>query len=145
MWAQEKAHLDAAGCEKRNSHEQLAHCRIPAMRKLLSAIWNSKTFIFICTMTLPVVLYGCETWSLTLREGCRLRVFENKVLRRIFGPTRVTETGKLKRLLNEGIYALHSSPDIIRITKSKRLRWAGYVARMRAITGVYRDLVEKPE
>jgi hypothetical protein len=65
-----------------------------------------------------------------LREGHRLRVFENKVLRRIFGPKRDEVTGEWRRLHNNELYALHSSPNIIRVIKSRRLRWAGYVARM---------------
>jgi hypothetical protein len=88
-------------------------------------------FIKICrTIVLPVVLYGCETWSLTLREECRLRVFENKVLRRIFGPKRDEVTGEWRRLHNEELYALYSSPNIIRVINSRRLGWAGHVARM---------------
>jgi hypothetical protein len=82
------------------------------------------------TIILPVVLYGCESWSLTLREECRLRVFENKVLRRIFGPKRDEVTGEWRRLHNKELYALYSSPNIIRVVKSRRLRWAGHVARM---------------
>jgi hypothetical protein len=78
---------------------------------------------------LPVVLYGCESWSLTLREECRLRVLENKVLRRIFGPKRVEVTGEWRRLYNKELYALYSSPNI-RVIKSRRLRWAEHVARM---------------
>jgi hypothetical protein len=79
---------------------------------------------------LPVVLYRCETWSLTLREECRLRVFENRVLRRIFEPKRDEVTGEWRRLHNKKLYALYSSPNIIRVIKSRRLRWAGHVARM---------------
>jgi hypothetical protein len=82
------------------------------------------------TIILPVVLYGCESWSLTLREECRLRVFENKVLRRIFGPKRDEVTGEMRRLHDKELYALYSSPNIIRVIKSRRLRWAGHVARM---------------
>jgi hypothetical protein len=77
----------------------------------------------------PVVLYGCETWSLTLREGRRLGVFENSVLGRIFGPKRDEVTGEWRKLHNEELHDLYSSPSI-RITKSRRMRWAWYVARM---------------
>jgi hypothetical protein len=66
---------------------------------------------------LPVVLYGCETWSLTLKEECRLRVFENRVLRRIFGPKRVDVSGEWRRLHNKELYALYLSPNIIRVIK----------------------------
>jgi hypothetical protein len=82
------------------------------------------------TIILPVVLYGCETWSLTSREECRLRVFENKVLRRIFGPRKDEVTGEWRRLHNKELYAVYSSPNIIRVIKSRSLRWAGHVARM---------------
>jgi hypothetical protein len=73
-------------------------------------------------MILPVVLYGCETWSLTLREGHRLRVFENRVLRRIFGPRRDEVTGEWRKLHNEELNDLYSSPCIIRIMNSRRMR-----------------------
>jgi hypothetical protein len=79
---------------------------------------------------LPVVLYGCDTWSLTLREEHRLRVFENRVLRRIFRPRRGEITGGCRILHNEELRDLYSSPSIIRIIKSKRMRWTGHVARM---------------
>jgi hypothetical protein len=82
------------------------------------------------TIILPVVLYGCETSSLTLREEHRLRVFENRVLRRIFGPTRDEETGEWRKLHNGELHNLYSSPDIIRQIKLSRMRWAGHVARM---------------
>jgi hypothetical protein len=71
---------------------------------------------------LPVVLYGCETWSLTLREECKLRVFENRVLRRIFGPKRDEVTGEWRRLHNEELYAAYFSPNIIWVIKLRRLR-----------------------
>jgi hypothetical protein len=93
------------------------------------------------TIILPVVLYGCETWSLSLREEHRLRVFENRVLRRIFGPKRDEVTGEWRNELCD----LHSSPSIIRIIKSRRLSWAGHVARMGEKRNAYRLLVGKPE
>jgi hypothetical protein len=74
-------------------------------------------------------LYGCETWSLTLREEQTLRVFENRVLRRIFGPKRDKATGEWRRLHNEELNDLYSSPNIIRVIKSRRMRCAGHVAR----------------
>jgi hypothetical protein len=77
-----------------------------------------------------VVLYGRETWSLTLREEQRLRVFENKSLRRIFGSLRDEVTGEWRNLHNEELHNLYSSPSIIRITKSRMMRWAGHVVRM---------------
>jgi hypothetical protein len=76
-----------------------------------------------------VVLYGCETWSLILREEHRLRVFEKRVLRRIFGAKRDEVTGEWRKLHNEELRDLYSSPRIIRIMKERRMRWAGHVAR----------------
>jgi hypothetical protein len=92
-----------------------------------------------------VVLYGCETWSLTLREEHRLRVFENRVLRRIFGPKMDEMTGKWRKLYNEELRDLYSSPSIIRIIKSRRMRWVGHVARMGEKRNAYKLLVGKPE
>ena len=75
-------------------------------------------------------LYGCESWSLTLREERKLRVFENMVLSRIFGPRRDEVTGQWRRLHNEELNDLYSSPNIVRVIKSSRMRCAGHVARM---------------
>jgi hypothetical protein len=97
------------------------------------------------TVILPVVLYECENWSVTLREEHRLRVFENRVLRRIFGPTRDEVTGEWRKLHNEELHNLYSSPDIIRQIKSRRMRWAGHVARRGEARNVYRVLVGKPD
>jgi hypothetical protein len=83
------------------------------------------------TIILPVILYECKTWSLTLREEHRLRVFENKVLRRIFGPKRDEVMGGWRKLHNEELRDLYSSPSIIRIIKSRRMRRAEHVAQMR--------------
>ena len=82
------------------------------------------------TIILPVVLYGCETWSLTLREERRLRVFENRVLKRIFGPKRDEVTWEWRKLHNEEFSDLYSLPNIVRVVKSRRMRWAGHVACM---------------
>jgi hypothetical protein len=89
------------------------------------------------TVILPVVLYGCETWSLTLREEHRLRVFENRVLKRLFGPKR-EEDGSWRKLQNDELHNLNSSPNIVRVIKSRRTRWAGHGARMGKGRGVYR-------
>jgi hypothetical protein len=97
------------------------------------------------TIILPAVLYRCETWSLTLREEHRLRAFENSVLRRIFGPKMDEVIGEWRKLHNEELHILYSSPNIIRQIKSRRIRWAGNVARMREERDVYRVLMGKPE
>jgi hypothetical protein len=91
-----------------------------------------------------VVLYGCETWSLTVREEHKLRVFENRMLR-ILGPKRDGVTGGWRKLHNEELHNLYSSPSIIRIIESRRIRWAGHVARMGEKRNVYKLLVGKPK
>ena len=82
------------------------------------------------TIILPVVLYGCETWSFTLREECRLKVLENRVLRRIFGPKWEEVIQEWRKLHNKELNDLYSSPNIIRVIKSRRMRWMGLVGRM---------------
>jgi hypothetical protein len=94
---------------------------------------------------LPVVLCGCETLPLTLREECRLRVFENRVLRRVFDPKRDEVAGEWRKLHNEELNDLYSLPNIVRVVKSKRMRWTGHVARMGEESGVHRVSVGKPE
>ncbi|KAJ4439288.1 hypothetical protein ANN_07409 [Periplaneta americana] len=118
-----------------------------SVEKLLSSSLLSKNLKvrIYKTVILPVVLYGCETWTLTLREEHRFRVFENKVLRKIFGAKRDEVTGEWRKLHNTELHALYSSPDIIRNIKSRRLRWAGHVARMGESRNAYRVLVGRPE
>jgi hypothetical protein len=108
-----------------------------------SHIKNLKIKIYR-TVILLVVLYGCETWSLTLREEHRLRVFENTVLRRIFGPKR-EEYGSWRKLHNDELHSLYSSPNIVRVIKSRKMRWAGHAARMGKGRSVYRVLVGMPK
>ena len=102
-----------------------------------------KRTIIIIMMCKSMIM--CEAWSLTLREERKLRVFENMVLRRIFGLRRDEVTGEWMRLHNEELNDLYSSPNIVRVIKSRRMRWAGHVARMGEERGVYRVLVRKPE
>jgi hypothetical protein len=97
------------------------------------------------TIILPVVLYGCETWSLTLREEHRLRVFENRVLRRIFRPKKDEVTGEWRKLHSEELDILYSSANIIRQIKSRRMTWVRHVACMGEERNVYKVLMEKSE
>ena len=110
--------------------------------RLLSKKLKVKTYK---TIILPVVFYGSETWSLTLKEEHRLRLFENKVLRKMFGAKKDEITGEWRKLHNAELHALYSPPNIIRSLKSRRLRWAGHVARMEQSRNAYQVLVGKPE
>jgi hypothetical protein len=110
-----------------------------------SLLYSTTKIKIYRTIIFPVVLYGCETWSVTLREEHMLRVFENRVLRRIFGSQRDEVTGEWRRLHNEELNDLYSSPNIVRVIKSRRMRWAGHVARMGEGRGAYRVLVGRPE
>jgi hypothetical protein len=94
---------------------------------------------------LHVFLCGCETRSLILRLEHRLRVFKNGVLRKIFGPKMDEVTGEWRRLHNEGDFDLYTSPNIIQVMKSRRVRWVGHVAHLGDRRGAYRVLVGRPE
>ena len=87
------------------------------------------------------MIYSCETWSLTLREEHRLRMFENKVLRKIFGAKKDEITGERRKLHNTELHALYSSPNIIRSFKTRRMRWARHVARTKRSRNANRVLV----
>jgi hypothetical protein len=91
----------------------------------------------VLTLKIIIILFS--------REEHRLRVFENRMLRRIFGPKRDEVTGEWRKLHNEELHDLYSSPSIIRIMKSRRIRWAGHVARKGKKRKAYRLLVGKPE
>jgi hypothetical protein len=97
------------------------------------------------TIILPVVLYVCEAWSLILKEERRMRLFENRVLRRIFGPKTDEVAGEWRKLHNVELNGQYFLPNIVRVIKSRRLGWAGHVARTGEGRGVYRVLVGKPE
>ena len=120
-----------------NTIQEEIKCRIKAgtscyysVQTLLSNRFLSKNLKIKLykTIILPVVLYGCETWSLTLKEEYRLRVFKNRILRRIFGP-KWDENGEWRRLHNGELHSLHCLFNIVRVIKFRRLRWAGHVGR----------------
>jgi len=122
-------------------HRPRQHVMVPSFIWILCLVDITNRYIYI----LRIVLYGCETWSLTLREERKLRVFENMVLRRIFGPRRDDVTGDWRRLHNEELNDLYSSPNIVRVINSRRMRWVGYVVHMDEERGMYRVLVGKLE
>jgi hypothetical protein len=118
--------------EEVKSRLKSGNCSYYSVQNVLSSRLLSKNLKIRIyrTIILPVVLYGCETWSLTLKEKRRLRVFENRVLRRIFGSKMDEVTGEWRKLHNEELNGLYSLPNIVRVIKSRRLRWAGHVTRM---------------
>jgi hypothetical protein len=126
LWGQQHRH------NKLYSHTAL----VLYSNELLQDIQN---YNFACC------LYGRETWSLALREERRLRVFENWVLRGKVGAKRDKVTGEWRKLHNEELNDLYCLPNILRVIKSRRMRWAGHVVQMREERGVYTVLVGKPE
>ena len=116
------------------------------MKNFLPSSFLSKTLKIKIyrNIILPVVVYGCETWSLTMREERRLKVFENRVPRRIFVPKRDEVTGEYRKLHNEELNDQYCSPKIVRVIKSRRMKWAGYVTSIGEKKGVHILLVGKP-
>ena len=126
---------------------KLGNACCQSVQNLLSSSLLSKNLkIKMCrTIILPVVWYGCETWSLIWRKKRRLRVFDNRVLGKIFGPRRDEVTGVCRKLHNEDLNDLYSSPNIVRVIKSRRMRRMGHVAHIGERRGVKKVLVRKPE
>ncbi|KAJ4426618.1 hypothetical protein ANN_26416, partial [Periplaneta americana] len=146
-------YLGATVTNINDTREEIKHrinmgnaCYYSVVKLLSSSLLSKNLKVRIYkTVILLVVLYGCETWTLTLREEHSLRVFENNVLRKIFGAKRDEVTGEWRKLHNTELHALYSSLDIIRNIKSRRLRWAGHVVHMGESRNAYRVLVGKPE
>jgi hypothetical protein len=137
-----------------NSIQEEIKCRLNlgndcyySVQKFLSSRLLSKNLKIKIyrNIILPVVLYGCETWSLILREERRLRMFEDRMLGRVFGPKRDEVTGEWRKLHKKELNDLYSLPNIVRVVKSRRMEWAGHVARMGDDRGVHKVLVGKPE
>jgi len=133
--------------EEIKSRLKLGNACYHSVQNLLSSTLLSKNLKIKIyrTIILPVVLYGCETWSLTLRKEHRLRVVENRMLRKVFGPKRDEVTVEWRKLHNEELNDLYSLPNIVRVVKSRRMRWAGHVARMGEDRVLQRVLVGNPE
>ena len=110
--------------------------------RFLSKILKIKVYR---TIILPVVLYGCENWSLIFTEERKMKVFENRVLRRVFEPKKDEVTGEWRKLYNEELRDVYSLPNNERAVKSRRMKWSGHVARIKEGRGVHRFLVGKPE
>ena len=120
----------------------IIRCRIFFFQFYIKKNVNIKIYKIII---LPVVLYGCETWSMTLRKERRLRVCGNRVLRKIFGPKKDKVTREWRKLHNEELNYLYCSANNVRMIKLRTIRWVGHVASMCEIRGVYNVLVGKPE
>jgi hypothetical protein len=118
-------------------------CYYSVQNLLSSRLISRNLKIKICkTVIFLVVLYGCKTWSVTLREEHTLRVFENRAL--IFRP-KTEEDGSWRKQHNDELHSLYSSPNIVRVIKSRKIRWVGHVARMEEGRGVYRVLFSIPD
>ena len=134
----------------KNRGEGVLHMKKPARtfiilsRSFLLKIWRVLDKSFTENQNTPLMFYNFFP-SLTFREERRLRVFENRVFRRVFGPKREEVTGEWWKLHNEELSDLYPLPNIVRVVKSRRMRWAGHVAHMGEARGVHRVLVGKPE
>jgi hypothetical protein len=150
---EELKYLGATLTNRNSIHEEIKSrlksrnaCCHSVQNLLSSRLLSKNTKIRVyTTIILPVVLYGCETWSLTLNEEQTLRVCKNRVPRSIFRPKRDKAIGEWRRLHNEKLNDLYLSPNIIWVIKSRRMRWAGHVAHMGEERGAYRILVRRPE
>jgi hypothetical protein len=133
--------------EEMNCRLKSEHACYHSVHNLLSSrLLSKKIYIKVQgKIILPLVLYGCETWSLALKEEHTLRVFENRVLRRIFEPKMDEVTGEWKSLHSDELYDLYFSPNIIRVIKSRIMRWVGHVALMGERKGAYRILIGRLE
>jgi len=122
--------------EKIKSRLKLGNACYYLVQNLLfsSLLYKKLKFKKYRTIILPVVLYGCGNWSLKLRGERRLRVFENRVLRRVFGPKRDEVTKEWRKLHNYELSGLYPLPNIARLVKSRRMKWSGHVARVSAVT-----------
>ena len=123
---------------------EFRECSHRSVENLLSSSFLSKNIKMKVYRILPIVLYGCGIWSLTLREERWLRLFENRVMRRIFGPRRDEITGEWRKVHIDELNDLYSSPNIIRVIKSRRMRWVEHVARMRDRKDAYVVVVGRP-
>jgi len=126
----------------KSGNAAIIRCRIFCFPFCYPKISNIKIYGNIIVL---VVLYGCETWWLIMREVRRLRVFENRVLRRMFGPKRHKATWNGEKYVMRRLCNLYSLPNIFQVIKSRRMRWAGLVTLIMESRGVYRVLVGKPE
>ena len=120
-----------------------------AFSKSIKCYYIPRIYVYVIkihrTIILSFVFYGCETCSLILREEHRLRVFENRVLRTIFGPEWDKLKKEFRKLSNDDVNDLYLSPNITWVIKSGRMGWTGHVGRMGESRGVYKILVVKPE
>ncbi|KAJ4452045.1 hypothetical protein ANN_03560 [Periplaneta americana] len=146
IYRQQLRRLAAASEEKRQGRlHQVVLQHDNAHQELVRKSALEKAERIYTTVILQVVLYDCETWTFSLREEQKLRMFENQVLRKIFGAKRNEVTGERRKLHNSELHTLCWSPDIIRNIESRCLRWAGHIAHMGESRNSYRVLVGRPE